>query len=91
MNKIRLNLDALRIESFATTDADGRTRGTVRGHDYATAFGYPSCPGGASVPREGCIDSASGMHDCICGDGSGTPECLPKRGVRHEAGEGFGE
>ena len=30
--KIRLNLDALRIESFATGDAPARERGTVHGH-----------------------------------------------------------
>jgi len=32
MKKLALNLDTLRVESFATQDADAR-RGTVRGHD----------------------------------------------------------
>jgi len=45
MKKLSLNLEQLSVESFETTDADGRPLGTVRGHlcsDVCTA----SCPPG---------------------------------------------
>ena len=32
MKKIRLDVDALRVESFPTAKQDGAARGTVRGH-----------------------------------------------------------
>jgi len=37
MRKVKLNLDDLAVESFATADVDPATRGTVQGHD-ATAL-----------------------------------------------------
>ena len=57
MKKIRLNLDALAVETFATTTDDGRDRGTVRGHD--------SDGSGIGCISLGC-DSVSGLEQCIC-------------------------
>lgn len=46
MNKLKLNLDALRVETFAVSAAEGMAGGTVRAHDGAVAtYGYnePTC------------------------------------------------
>jgi hypothetical protein len=32
MNKLKLNLDTLQVETFATAAVDGAERGTVHGH-----------------------------------------------------------
>ncbi|HEX8903532.1 MAG TPA: hypothetical protein VF771_01680, partial [Longimicrobiaceae bacterium] len=36
MEKTRLKLDDLEVQSFPTTGGTGRERGTVRGHDLPT-------------------------------------------------------
>ncbi len=33
MEKLKLNVDALRVDGFATVAADSASLGTVRGHD----------------------------------------------------------
>jgi len=43
MNKIRLNLDALAVETFATTKDRGAKRGTVRGHDSTAGTNDWTC------------------------------------------------
>lgn len=56
VRKISLDLDQLRVESFAT-DAAGHERGTVRAHDgasgascpYACTLDEPTCNGPACV------------------------------------------
>ena len=52
MRKVKLDLDALRIESFPTTDDAGAERGTVHAQQSlqlcsaaGTCFGTPSCIG----------------------------------------------
>ncbi len=56
--KIRLDLDRLAVETFATTQDDGAGHGTVRGHDSAPGSGI------------GCLTlgygSESGYELCIC-------------------------
>jgi hypothetical protein len=36
MEKVRLSLDELEVQSFATTTGEAQRRGTVRGHDAPT-------------------------------------------------------
>ena len=36
MDKVRLSLDDLQVQSFATTELDANGRGTVRAHDAPT-------------------------------------------------------
>jgi hypothetical protein len=36
MDKVRLSLDELQIQSFSTTDGDAGKRGTIRAHDAPT-------------------------------------------------------
>lgn len=36
MDKVRLTIDELQVQSFATTDRDANGRGTVRAHDAPT-------------------------------------------------------
>jgi hypothetical protein len=61
--KIRLHLDALRVESFET-DAAERERGTVHGHDasgqsctYNCTLDEPTCNGAAcrTLPLVTCL------------------------------------
>jgi hypothetical protein len=59
MNKIRLDLDTLAVETFATTTDEGRKRGTVRGHDSAGS--------GVGCASLGCT-SVSGLEQCVCED-----------------------
>ena len=57
MKKIRLELEALSVETFAATTDDGAGRGTVHGRDSAGS--------GIGCVSLGC-DSASGLEQCIC-------------------------
>jgi hypothetical protein len=61
MRKLQLNTEDLRIDSFATTEAESVTRGTV--HAQGGAFsnaGLESCGGG------GCFGNSSGAPICAC-------------------------
>ncbi|HEX8243733.1 MAG TPA: hypothetical protein VF541_09565 [Longimicrobium sp.] len=62
MEKTRLSLDDLSVQSFATTSAPGEIRGTVRGHDAPTD--QVECPT-ANAAWDTCWES------CACGGGSG--------------------
>lgn len=50
MNKLKLNLDALRVETFAVSAADEMAGGTVRAHDGSvyTYDNYQQTCGGLS-------------------------------------------
>jgi hypothetical protein len=73
MRKLHLNTEDLRVDSFATTDAEPTRRGTV--HAQSGAFsngGLESCGTG------GCFNSAEASV-CVC-DTTYTqraPECDP--------------
>lgn len=63
MRKVKLNLDDLAVESFATTDADPATRGTVHGH-AGTRFCTASYEAGGTCEFS-CIGSCvGGMQVC---------------------------
>jgi hypothetical protein len=56
MKKIRLNLDSLRIDSFATGGEASR-QGTVHGQQQATAYvcsWLPSCPNQPTCGAKTC-------------------------------------
>jgi hypothetical protein len=60
MRKLRLELDALRVESFPTDGPDAGARGTVRGADMLrTREAY--CTNG-----ETCKTSCAGGPHCLC-------------------------
>jgi len=65
MKKIRLNLDMLTVETFATTKDEGAERGTVRGHYEITGYGCDTVS-----EREQCIcprePNNSGWGSCFC-------------------------
>jgi hypothetical protein len=51
MKKIRLDVDALRVQSYPTTDAEWPEGGTVDGHQQATVLvcsGYATCASACS-------------------------------------------
>ena len=57
MKKIRLNLDTLRIDPFATGGGMEQQRGTV--HGRATEFvcsWLPTCPGMATCGAKTCVN-----------------------------------
>ena len=65
VRKIRLKLDELRVESFAT-DAVEHERGTVRAHDGASG---PSCPYACTLDEPTCKGPACvtiPVLTCLC-------------------------
>ena len=66
MEKMRLTLDELEVQSFATTSGTGRQRGTVRGHDSPTD--QVECPT-ADINWNTCVESCP--DSCGCGGGGG--------------------
>lgn len=74
MRKLHLNTEHLRVESFATTEAESVKRGTVHAHDGTLSNGgLESCGAGA------CFGYSSKAVMCAC-DTTYTqngPECDP--------------
>ena len=71
MKKLRLHLDALRVESFSTAALDGRGEGTVQGREAPPSRWQAGCftaPGAATcTPDYTCPECASpptGIDDC---------------------------
>ena len=58
MRKTRLDLDALSVESFATTREESGTRGTVRGQLHTDA-----CD---TTPPPGEVDGCTCADSCLC-------------------------
>lgn len=50
----KLKIETLKVESFDTTAADGKLRGTVAGHDDATQMYCPESYGGTCI-ISGCL------------------------------------
>lgn len=67
MQKLKLEMDDLRVESF-TTAASADDRGTVEGHD-ATAY-QDSC--GCVRPSDGCTIGCATAADCTTQNNPGT-------------------
>jgi hypothetical protein len=74
MRKIRLNVDALTVESFDTAEGSDDARGTVRGNWTRYAGGTciqtqcgAECPSGP-YPCEGSYAWTDGMAACLCAD-----------------------
>jgi hypothetical protein len=61
MEKMRLTVDDLAIQSFATTRLGGQLRGTVRGHDAPTD--PVECPT-ANPEWDTCADTCWGSCPC---------------------------
>jgi hypothetical protein len=60
--KLRLELDELRVEAFATVDGGAASRGTVHGRsDIVT-----QCNNDMSCPCTLEENSCSGDHVCLC-------------------------
>lgn len=67
MRKLKLDIDALKVEEFATEDVEAGQRGTVRGQGSI----YSNCAGGCeSVSEDGClceIDTRVEQFTCYAG------------------------
>ena len=66
MAKLRLNVEALEVQSFLTTDEKGQTPGTVEGYDSRTPSltRQQSCPGFEATCPETCDDYTCGGWTC---------------------------
>lgn len=77
MRKIRLDVDALRVDSFDTAEQGGDARGTVRGN-WTRYYGGTcietqcgaQCPSGPH-PCEGSYAWTDGMAVCPCAGDTG--------------------
>jgi hypothetical protein len=89
MKKIRLDLERLTVETFATTEDDKAKRGTVRGHlsayyelCHADDTWQQSCTCEATCNAATCYNCSAACGTGQCGGGSG--ECTVF--VRQSAG-----
>lgn len=60
MNKLKLDLDGLQVETFETAAADGAERGTVHGH-YSQRG---TCDGRAATCQVGTCTARCGTAGC---------------------------
>jgi hypothetical protein len=65
MEKVRLTLNELQVQSFATTEAAGKGQGTVRGHAPTDQVECPT----ANQLWDTCWDTCA--DTCNCGGGGG--------------------
>lgn len=78
--KIRLEIDALRVETFDPAPKGGRARGTVRGHEVsapaACETAYVTCPPDSCVGSCGmsCFNSCRPQVDETCALSCTCPE-----------------
>ena len=72
MEKVRLTLDELEVQSFTTTGAGAGRRGTVRGNDESTD--PVACPT-ADPAWNTCWDSCADTNCCGSGDCSNSCDC----------------
>ncbi|HYH81481.1 MAG TPA: hypothetical protein VEX86_16880 [Longimicrobium sp.] len=63
MEKVRLSLDELEIQSFSTATPEAEQRGTVQGHDEPTD--YIECPTGPNDWQNTCAQTCNAT--CYCG------------------------
>lgn len=77
MKKLRLELDALEVESFSTL-ADKKERGTVEGQEWTDQFKSNCCLNSASVPVaclcrsdnfEGTCETTCNQNQCFTCNG----------------------
>lgn len=65
MEKVRLTLEDLAVQSFATSDEDPRRGGTVHGHDVRTdLYECPTQNGGTCLGS--CPDNSCGCETAEC-------------------------
>lgn len=65
MEKVRLTLYHLQVQSFITTEREAGVRGTVRGHDAPTD--YNECPSQDAFTCNGtCPDNSCGCETGEC-------------------------
>lgn len=67
MKKLRLDVESLHVESFATDEGSG-SRGTVHGRSAATGITLclPGCTTSPGDPGESYDDSCGGGESCSC-------------------------
>ena len=68
MAKLRLNIEALEVQSFLTDDAATPSAGTVEGYDSGrtpSLTRQQSCPGFEATCPETCDDYTCGEWTCI--------------------------
>ncbi|HEX6372208.1 MAG TPA: hypothetical protein VF006_25040 [Longimicrobium sp.] len=83
MEKVRLSLDELQVQSFATTGAAGDRRGTVRANDSTGPVDCPTADPLWDTCWESCWGSCGSCHqscegscDCYSGACGGSESFL---------------
>lgn len=71
MNKIRLNLNNLTVESFVTDRDESEQRGTVRGQGWYTEDIRTYCDGASYSEPQRCLCRTNEPETCV---GSCNPE-----------------
>jgi hypothetical protein len=67
MAKLKLNLDALQVESFGSSDAAAAERGTVHGQAALFAASKPSCAVSCGYVTDPCIcDPIHPLTTSVC-------------------------
>ena len=61
MRKLSLDVEQLRVQSFAAVDAPAAERGTVRAREATVTCIYPRC--GTAVQRQSCFNGCT-YDDC---------------------------
>jgi hypothetical protein len=66
MNKLSLSLDALRVESFDTTAAERKQKGTVFGEQCScpSVCSCPGCPSCDYTCANTCADTCAAVYTC---------------------------
>jgi len=70
MRKLRLDLDDLQVESFATTPEPRRDGGTVFGQNHCTCYTQCTCPGCPTCDAS-CNGTCGGTCDASCNGNCG--------------------
>jgi len=65
MQKLKLDLDELQVESFHTTSAGHRHEGTVFGQNHCTCYTQCTCPGCPTCDAS-CNGTCNGTCDASC-------------------------
>ena len=76
MKKLKLDLDELSVESFATTPERGREGGTVFGQNHCTCYTQCTCPGCPTCDAScngTCGGTCAGTCDASCNGTCGCP------------------
>lgn len=75
MRKLKLDIQALRVESFDAVVSPGAYAGTVRGNGYTPGCDVEVITAGPTCEGESCVETACAT--CLCPYSGPMPSCVP--------------